>query len=220
MMKKFLIVLVIALACTSTFSSCNKPQSTNTNEPQSTTTNEKVPSQAELEQKYAQAEEYENNGKFKSAIEIYRELHSYGFTDPEFGSYGLDEALRIREKRYAHQKIISQYYSDAVRALKKQLKDPNSLVVYSMKVSHNSPQGKITIIFDYGAKNSFGGMVRDEYSQTFYLAEYEKNEVYELSKDHMNRLGLTAEDAGQYLAGNHHIYEESQFSAIVNGTND
>ena len=147
-------------------------------------------------------------------------MHSYGFTDPDFGENGLDEALAIREKRYVHQKILSKYYESAVRDLKKQLKDPGSLTIYSMTIDHNTPQGKLTVIFDDGAKNSFGGMVRDKFSQTYTLAEYEKTEVYEANQEHMDRLGLTKEDAGRYLAGNLHISKDSQFAAIVNGTND
>ena len=209
MVKKILIVIVLMLALVCVLASCSD------NEPLDT-----VPTQAELENMYQQASNFEMNGKFKSAIELYRELHSYGFTDPEFGYKGLDEALAIRESRYVHQKILSKYYEYTVSTLKGQLKDPGSLVVYSMSIDHNSPQGKLTVIFDYGAKNSFGGMVRDKFSRTYTLAEYEKTEVYETSQNHMDSLGLTKEDAGQYLAGNLLIYKETQYNAIVNGTND
>ena len=214
MAKKILCVILFILALICMLASCNDNE-TLTNE-----TVETVPTQAELENIYQQASAFEKNGKFKSAIELYRKLHSYGFTDPDFGDNGLDGALEIREKRYVHQKIISKYYETAVSDLKRQLKDPGSLVVYSMAIDNNSPQGKLTVIFDYGAKNSFGGMVRDKFSKTYTLAEYEKTEVYETSQDHMDSLRLTKEDAGQYLAGNRYINKESQFNAIVNGTND
>ena len=212
MAKKLLCIVTLLLVLVFVFASCNE---TLTNKPTET-----VPSQAELESMYNQASDFEKNGKFKSAIELYRKLHTYGFTDPDFGRNGLDEALAIREKRYTHQKILSKYYEYTVQELKKQLKDPNSLVVYSMSIDHNTPQGKLTVVFDYGAKNSFGGMVRDDFSKTYTLAEYEKTEVYEANKDHMKSLDLTKEDAGRYLAGNLHIYQKTQYDAIVNGTCD
>ena len=219
MTKKILCVIVLMLMLVCVLASCNDSEPLETDPPQ-TDPPKTVPTQAELENMYQQASNFEENGKFKSAIELYRELYSYGFTDPDFGHNGLDKALAIREKRYVHQKILSQYYEFTVRNLKGQLKDPGSLVIYSMSIDHNSPQGQLTVVFDYGAKNSFGGMVRDKFSKTYTLTEYEKTEVYETNQNHMDGLGLTKEDAGQYLAGNLHINTESQYNAIVNGTND
>lgn len=210
MMKKTFLIVILTLLTLFVCSCSNRTDST---APQ-------TPTQNELEKMYETAQEFENSGKFKSAIELYRELSSYGFEDPDFGGQGLEKALEIREKRYLHQKILSKYYEYTVSALKKQLKDPNSLVVYSMSIDHNSPKGKIVVIFDYGAKNSFGGMVRDKYTKTYTLSEYEKNDIYAASKDHMDSIGCTKEDAGSYLAGNLHIHKESQFNAIVAGTND
>ena len=104
MAKKILIVVVLMLALVCVLASCGDNEPLDTEPPQT------VPTQAELENMYQQASNFEMNGKFKSAIELYRELHSYGFTDPEFGYNGLDEALAIRESRYVHQKILSKYY--------------------------------------------------------------------------------------------------------------
>ena len=218
MMKKTFLIVILTLL---TLFVCSCSNTTDSTVPQTPTQNElEKPTQNELEKMYETAQEFENNGKFKSAIELYRKLSSYGFEDPDFGWQGADKALKIRENRYLHQKILSKYYKYTVSDLKEQLKDPNSLVVYSMSIDHNSPKGKIVVIFDYGAKNSFGGMVRDKYTKTYTLSEYEKNDIYEASKGHMDSIGSTKEDAGRYLAGNSHIYKESQFNAIVAGTND
>ena len=209
-MKKFLVLIFFALTA---FLCCSCSTSSGSNTAQ-------TPTQTELSAMQKTAEEYEHNAKFKSAIELYRQLSSYGFVDPDFGGQGADEALKIRETRYLHQRILSKYYEYTVDDLKSQLKDPNSLVVYSMSLDHNSPKGKIVVIFDYGAKNSFGGMVRNKYTKTYVLSEYEKNDIYEASKDDMDSFGKTKEDAGSFLAANLHIYKESQFNAIVAGSND
>ena len=210
MKKKILLFVMLSLIACLLCSCQNATDSTNA----------QIPTQAELEEIFEMAQEYENNGKFKSAIELYRQLASYEFYDPDFGSQGIEKALQIRETRYLHQKILSKYYEYSVSDLKKQLKDPNSLVVYSMSLDHYSPKGKIIVVFDYGAKNSFGGMVRDKYTKTYTLSEYEKDDIYQASKTHMDSIGRTKDDAGTYLAGNLHIHKESQFNAIVNGTND
>lgn len=209
-MKKFLVLIFFALTA---FLCCSCATLSGSNTAQ-------TPTLTELSAMQKTAEEYERNAKFKSAIELYRQLSSYGFVDPVFGGQGADKALKIRETRYLHQRILSKYYEYTVDDLKSQLKDPNSLVVYSMSLDHNSPKGKIVVIFDYGAKNSFGGMVRNKYTKTYVLSEYEKNDIYEASKDHMDSIGSTKEDAGKYLAGNLHIHKESQFNAIVAGSND
>ena len=44
--------------------------------------------------------------------------------------------------------------------VKVNLKDPNSMETYETRISPVNAQGKHTILMDYGARNSFGGMVR------------------------------------------------------------
>ena len=44
--------------------------------------------------------------------------------------------------------------------VKAKLKDPNSMETYETRISPVNAQGKHTILMDYGARNSFGGMVR------------------------------------------------------------
>jgi hypothetical protein len=138
MKKKILLFVMLSLIACLLCSCQNGTDSTNA----------QIPTQAELEEIFEMAQEYENNGKFKSAIELYRQLASYEFYDPDFGYQGIEKALQTRELRYLHQKILSKYYEYSVSDLKKQLKDPNSLVVYSMSLDHYSPKGKIIVVFD------------------------------------------------------------------------
>ena len=205
----FSILIVVILMCSVVFTSCSN------NETQDST-QEQIPTQAEMQQMFDKAEEYEANAKFKDAIEIYRQLNEYGFEDPDFGS----RSESVRERRYTNQSVACKYFSLAVSALKSQLKDPNSLVVYSMDIDSDSPSGKITIEFDYGARNSFGGMVRDEYTITYTLSESEKEKIYQANKEHMDSIGRTKDDVGRYLAGNFHIYQTSQYNAIVAGNSN
>ena len=44
--------------------------------------------------------------------------------------------------------------------VKANLKDPNSMDTYGTRITPVNAQGKHTILMDYGARNSFGGMVR------------------------------------------------------------
>lgn len=210
-MKNIALLLVIAmiLGCCFALSSCENNSDYNQEE-----TQEKEPTQEELHQMFNTAQDYEANAKFGDAIKIYRQLNEYDFNDPDFGS----SSKAVRETRYINQSIACKYFSWTVDSLKSQLKDPYSLVVYSMNIDSKSPSGKIIIKFDYGAKNSFGGMVRDTYEITYTLSESEKEKIYQASKEHMDSIGCTKEDAGKYLAGNFHIYKTSQYDAIVSGS--
>lgn len=201
--KKCLIVYLALLMCAMMFTACSNEMPT-----------EQIPTEAEMQQMFDKAKEYEASAKFKDAINIYRQLCEYGFEDPDFG----DRAKAVRESRYLCQSVACQYFSYAVSDLKSQLKDPNSLVVYSMSIDSRSPSGKITIVFDYGAKNSLGGMVRDKYTKTYTLSENDKEKIYQDNKDHMNSFGLTKDDVGKYMSGNSFIFKTSQYDAIVAGT--
>jgi hypothetical protein len=46
--------------------------------------------------------------------------------------------------------------------LSKNLKDPNSLIIYNEEVSKSGSQGLIFFYVDYGAKNELGGMGREK----------------------------------------------------------
>lgn len=209
--KLTLLLLIVSIfMCLPLLTSCSR----NKGQVPTQAETEQVPTQAEMQEMFDEAKEYEANAKFKDAIKFYRQLNEYGFNDPDFGS----RSETVRESRYANQSVACKYFSFAVSSLKSQLKDPNSLVVYSMNIDSRSPSGKITIVFDYGAKNSFGGMVRDEYTTTYTLSESEKEKIYKANKEHMDSIGFTKEDAGQYLSGNFFMFKTSQYDAIVAGT--
>lgn len=207
---KVVLMLLTIVIVMNAFSSCNGSDA------QEDSTQQDGPTQQELDQMYEKAKNCEDNAKFTDAIKIYRELAKYNYNDPDFGN----DALAIRETRYTNQKIACKYFSYTVDSLKSKLKDPNSLVVYSMRIDSNSPKGQITIIFDYGAKNGFGGMVRDTYTYTYALANYDMETIHEANKEHMDSVDCGKDDVGKYLAGNYHIYKESQFNAIVAGTHN
>lgn len=57
--------------------------------------------------------------------------------------------------------------------LKDNLKDPNSLQVYHIWRGYDS-DGDPTIVLDYGAKNSYGAMVRDDYCIGYYHYDSKK----------------------------------------------
>jgi len=217
----FILIVSIFISLVVTTTGCTKNQ----NDTNSVTTEKETSSLpkktiAELDSMYEKACEYEKNAKFKSAIILFRELRKYDYYDKDFGSYGLDEALETRESRYLCESIAVQFVSSAIRTLKNQLKDPNSLVIYSIWFSEDN--GLMVLKFDYGAKNSFGGMVRDSYTwkSSWGLSEEQKQKVYSAHKDFMDSRGYTKEDAMAIVAGNHHIGYESQYAAIVAGTYD
>ena len=78
----------------------------------------------------------------------------------------------------------------------------------------------MVVELDYGAKNSFGGMVRNNYTweDRIGLSETDKAKVYAAYKDFMDSRGYTKEDAMAIVAGNHQIWKDSQYAAIVAGT--
>lgn len=123
-----LLVVVMVLGCCFALSSCGNNSNYNP---------EEVPTQEELQQMFNKAQDYEANAKFGDAIKIYRQLNEYDFNDPDFGS----RSKTVRETRYINQSIACKYFSWAVNSLKSQLKDPNSLVVYSMNINSESSSG-------------------------------------------------------------------------------
>lgn len=174
-------------------------------------------SQQELDQMYQQACDYEKEAKFKSAIELFRELRTYDYYDKDFGHNGLDGALETREWRYLSEKILCRCVESAVRSLKSKLKDPSSLVIN--KVSFKANKDIMTVTLDYSAKNSFGGMVRDSfsYNPVGFMTIQDEEKIYEMNKEFMDSRGLTSADSLSFLASNNYIEKASQFAAIVAG---
>ena len=200
-MKSALLICVALLTCTLIFAGCSKY------------------STEELEQMYNQAKDYEASANFDKAFELYEILYENEYPDEGYSDMSLDEAFETREGRYTRDAIVCRMYCSAVRSLKSMLKDPNSLTIYkiSMKVA-SSDSYKINITIDYGAANSFGGMVRDNYQYSCKLSSEDREDIYESLKDWMDENGATSEDSAEYLIGNYGIYKQSQYDAIAAGT--
>ena len=161
------------------------------------TTTEQTTTLPDKEDMFHQIHEYEDQAKFTSAIELYRQMHEYNYIPAD--------TLDINEKFYLVNSYMCHCAEYAIKKLKERLKDPHSLVVYGMNVElRDSKYGYgpvFDITLDYGATNSFGGMVRDDYTVSFTT-------------------GKGAEDweALEYIVKNYEISKESQFEAIINGT--
>lgn len=215
-MKKIKLTLSVCLAlltCALMFTACDNGNA------QQTPSSTPEYSEEELEQMFNQANAYEANANFDKAFELYEILYENKYPDKGFPSLSLDEAFETRKGRYTRDAIVCRMYSYAVDSLKSILKDPNSLVIHkiSMKVD-SSNSYKINITIDYGAANSFGGMVRNDYEYSSTLSSSDRDKIYESLKDWMDENGATSEDSARYLKGNHNIYEQSQYDAIVAGT--
>jgi hypothetical protein len=114
---------------------------------------------------FKQIHEYEDQAKFTSALELHRKMCEYGYITAE--------QLKEEEKYYLVYSYRCKLIKFAVDGLKDTLKDPHSLVIYGVKAEIDESRSKksndneviIQITLDYGAKNSFGGMVREEYQR-------------------------------------------------------
>lgn len=139
---------------------------------------------------------YKEKAKFTSAFEICRQMKEYNYIS--------DSDLESYEKNYKINSFICSYIASVTKNLKKELKDPNSLVVYGVQTEMydtDKENLRITIRLDYGAKNSFGGMVRDSYVYRYVVDD---------TRDYW--------DDVKYAVEHHEIKKESQLNAIVNGT--
>ena len=120
--------------------------------------------------------EYYNTARFAEAIDTWQELYD--------GS-GCDEKFFNDKKNDAEaNSILCQYISLAISELRGKLKDPSSLIIYDATITNSNDENySFTIQFDYGAKNSFGGMVRNTFtSRKYSLSDADKEVVYQQSK--------------------------------------
>lgn len=144
-----------------------------------------------------QIDEYKDQAKFTSVIELYRKLKLYDYIS--------DDDLKFYEKKYEINSFVCYWIESSIEHLKEELKDPYSLVVYGVKIEMCDDEDYddvvIELTLDYGAKNSFGGMVRENYSHLYDVS---------FNKDRS--------DDVKYAIDNHEITKESQFDAIINGT--
>lgn len=159
---------------------------------------EPLPDKQEM---FKQIHEYEDHAKFKSAIELYRKMGEYGYLTAE--------DVKEYEKYYFIKSFTCYIAIFAIDGLKGTLKDPHSLVVYGMKAEIDEERSKkndneviIQITLDYGAKNSFGGMVREKYQRIIGTS-----------------IDLEHRDNIQYILdlSSLMVDSESQFDAIIKG---
>lgn len=178
---KEILTLCIVVCMPLQICACNKTEITTT----------PLPDKQEM---IDQIHEYEKQAKFTSAIEIYRQMHEYG--------YITDADLDKQEKQYYINSYMCNVANFAIKHLKEELKDPHSLVVYGMdfELCEYDESGMIiSITVDYGATNSFGGMVRDDYIKRFCTTE---------RPEHW--------DDTLYIITHTDLSKESQFEAIIN----
>lgn len=184
-----------------------------------TVTEDTPPTPEELEAMYLQAKAHEDNARFDEAIILYRSLYAYGFADPDYSGKSPEEVLEIREHNFVLQTISCTYFQYAKSLFNDEivnrLKDPNSLQIHSLTLKGDSNyRGRFYVVFDYGAANSFGGMVRDTFSAPYTLKDDEGARIIGCS-------GNPSVIAAQYLVGNYYwctIQKDSQKEAILNGT--
>ena len=137
----FILTMVFITSCTSS----NSPSDSETS---------KLPQEIELEY----ALKLETEGAWTGAYCLFDDLVGYY---PEYTTK--------RDELY-HKYQITQLVNYAINynGLKDQLKNPDSLVIYNLTVTasvseYNNDSYIFEFAFDYGATNSFGGMVRDTY---------------------------------------------------------
>jgi len=147
-MKKIALLLVFVMILGSCFAlaSCNSDTST-----QPPSTSQKTNQEIELEN----ALRLEQDGSWGGAYQLLNDLIERGYY-PEYES----KRDALKEKTLITEAVYNAF---SYKNLKAQLKNPNSLVIYSISVKGDVYDGTehFDIIFDYGATNSFGGMVRD-----------------------------------------------------------
>lgn len=120
--------------------------------------------------------EYYSTARFAEAIDTWQELYDGGGCDEKF--------LNDKKNDAEAYSILCQYIPLAISELRGKLKDPNSLTIYDATITNSYDENySFTIQFDYGAKNSFGGMVRDTFtSRQYSLSDADKEVVYQQSK--------------------------------------
>lgn len=185
-------------------------------------TTEHIPTQEEIKSMYQRAKDYEANARFDEAINLYRTVFKYGFSEHDYGSKTPEDVLEIKESNYILQKISCEYFGYAIwlfnDEIVKRLKDPDSLKIYSLTIEGDkSNPDRFYVVFDYGAANSFGGMVRDTFEAPYTLKDEQVKEIYEAEKEFIDSKGCTA---AEYLVGNYYwctIYSDTQKEAIING---
>ena len=165
MKKKILGIIALLILTTLMIASCT---SSNT-----TTLETSEPTKAAHEIELENALRLEEEGAWGGAYFLLEDLIEHGYYT-EYTS-----KMESLEHKYRITDLVNSTINYA--GLKLNLKNPNSLVIYSVSVtanvsSYDSSRYIFEIKIDYGATNSFGGMVRDTYETTKTM-DYAKNYI-------------------------------------------
>ena len=213
----FLVVLCIAFFAFG----CGKGEKNNTSE-----TKEKGYSQEKIEKMVAEADQYWYEYRYKDAMEIYSELINNDIlinSKPlgDFTSRTLEEEKNYIYFWYAQSCVFCGTIDRAVTKLRKELKDPDSLVVEKMQaynvkdydeIDPNKYSFKMEII--YRAKNSFGGYVRESIVYEMTLTESEKKALLTSAK----RVEIDEKSAVWQNWRSDAASQQEEVDAVVNGT--
>lgn len=181
----------------------------------------KVLSEEEMAELKIKAKNYYNKAQFVEGVYTYQKLYDGGCKDEKyFGygeNYGIERALTARKYEAIICSVALSHVPYVISNLKSMLKDPNSLAIYNIEVVAES--NCLTVELDYGAKNSFGGMVRDNYSQQCTFTDQEMEMLYEPVKFYtIEGVDITTEAIYDMSAFFVNLGSSEWGSAILNGT--
>ena len=165
MKKKILGIIALLILTTLMIASCT---SSNT-----TTLETSEPAKATHEIELENALRLEEEGAWGGAYYLLEDLIEHGYYT-EYTS-----KMESLEHKYRIADLVNFAINN--KGLKLNLKNPNSLVIYSVTYtanvsSYDSSRYIFEVKIDYGATNSFGGMVRDTY-ETKQDVKYAKNYI-------------------------------------------
>ena len=195
-MKKPIILLLIICILFTMFclGSCNSTQ----DEP---SLPQKTKQEIELERALELAEE----GAWLGAYCLFNDLISRGYY------------TEYEEKRSAlyEDYLIAQaiYQAFHFKNIKENLKNPNSLVIYNINItvekSKYSDSYYFAITYDYGASNSYGGMVRNTVTSSYSTSEAQKYIGKSINYSHVSLSDvakLSSKEWDNKLEGDYNLY--------------
>ncbi len=167
------------------------------------------PSQAELKKMEDEGYACWKAAKFKDGINIFRQLNKYGY----ISAYDLEG----RERLYDIYAIQCRLCEFVIRKLRQELKDPQSLVLYGFKIEADKTD-TVKVVLDYGAKNGFGGMERDEYVYPVTLFKGDLEKTLKYAEYYHPTETFYLDDMADYFAGCAEFFGQEAYDAVVNGT--
>lgn len=188
------------------------------------------PSDSELEAMAQQAEEYEKNARFDKAIELYRQLHSYGYCFNPIP----DSDIQVAEERYVKQQVFGKRFEELAQyfyteteyargqcaGVEKQLEIGNMY----FREDETDPMSlyiEVNYVYYYGHFLNPKAMKSKVMFKVTFTKE-EANQIAQVCQSDMDRLECTTDEIGKFLTmggGSTIVFPyESQTEAILNGT--